>query len=101
MILRPDQIQKVVVISDATRPDSRFPEALRIKDGKVVDPDKSKSSLSAAEQFEKKRRKYSKRRSCSQHKPSARPKKGIISKIVGMFSSKQPKKLRLKPSKKL
>lgn len=87
---------KVVVISDATRPDSRF-EVLRIKDGKVVDPDKSKSSLSAAEQFEKKKKKIFKKEEAAVNiKPSARPKKGIISKIVGMFSSKQPKKIKVK-----
>ena len=87
---------KVVVISDATRPDSRF-EVLRIKDGKVVDPDKSKSSLSAAEQFEKKKKKIFKKEEAAVNiKPSARPKKGIISKIVDMFSSKQPKKIKVK-----
>ncbi len=87
---------KVVVISDATRPDSRF-EVLRIKDGKVVDPDKSKSSLSAAEQFEKKKKKIFKKEEAAVNiKPSARPKKGIISKIVGMLSSKQPKKIKVK-----
>ena len=87
---------KVVVISDATRPDSRF-EVLRIKDGKVVDPDKSKSSLSAAEQFEKKNKKVFKKEEAAVNiKPSARPKKGIISKIVDMFSSKQPKKIKVK-----
>ena len=69
---------KVVVISDATRPDSRF-EVLRIKDGKVVDPDKSKSSLSAAEQFEKKKKKIFKKEEAAVNiKPSARPKKVII-----------------------
>ena len=87
---------KVVVISDATRPDSRF-EVLRIKDGKVVDPDKSKSSLSAAEQFEKKKKKVFKKEEAAVNiKPSARPKKGIISKIVDMFSSKQTKKIKVK-----
>ena len=87
---------KVVVISDATRPDSRF-EVLRIKDGKVVDPDKSKSSLSAAEQFEKKKKKeFKKEEAAVNIKPSARPKKGIISKIVDMFSSKRPRKIKVK-----
>ena len=33
---------KLVVISDATRPDSRF-EVIRIKDGKVIDPEKNRS----------------------------------------------------------
>ena len=87
---------KVVVISDATRPDSRF-EVLRIKDGKVVDPEKSKSSLSAAEQFEKKTKKtFEKEEAVVNIKPSVRPKKGIISKIVDIFSSKQPKKIKVK-----
>ena len=87
---------KVVVISDATRPDSRF-EVLRIKDGKVVDPEKSKSSLSAAEQFEKGTKKtFKKEEAVVNIKPSVRPKKGIISKIVDIFSSKQPKKIKVK-----
>ena len=87
---------KVVVISDATRPDSRF-EVLRIKDGKIVDPEKSKSSLSAAEQFEKKTKKtFKKEEAAVNIKPSVRPKKGIISKIVDIFSSKQPKKIKVK-----
>lgn len=87
---------KVVVISDATRPDSRF-EVLRIKDGKVVDPEKSKSSLSAAEQFEKRTKKtFKKEEAVVNIKPSVRPKKGIISKIVDIFSSKQPKKIKVK-----
>ena len=41
---------KLVVISDATRPDSRF-EVVRIKDGKVMDPEKNRSSISVAEHF--------------------------------------------------
>ena len=87
---------KVVVISDATRPDSRF-EVLRIKDGKIVDPEKSKSSLSAAEQFEKKTKKtFKKEEAVVNIKPSVRPKKGIISKIVDIFSSKQPKAIKVK-----
>ena len=87
---------KVVVISDATRPDSRF-EVLRIKDGKIVDPEKSKSSLSAAEQFEKKTKKtFKKEEAIVNIKPSVRPKKGIISKIVDIFSSKQPKEIKVK-----
>ena len=87
---------KVVVISDATRPDSRF-EVLRIKDGKVVDPDKSKSSVSAAEQFEKKSRKsFKKEEAAVNIKPSSRPKKGILSKIVNIFTPKQTKKVKVK-----
>ena len=87
---------KVVVISDATRPDSRF-EVLRIKDGKIVDPEKTKSSLSAAEQFEKKTKKtFKKEEAVVNIKPSVRPKKGIISKIVDIFSSKQPKAIKVK-----
>jgi ribonuclease E len=87
---------KVVVISDATRPDSRF-EVLRVKDGKIVDPEKSKSSVSAAEQFEKKSKKsYKKEVAAVNIKPSSRPKKGIISKLVNIFSSKETKKIKVK-----
>ena len=87
---------KVVVISDATRPDSRF-EVLRIKDGKVVDPDKSRSSISAAEQFEKKSKTTSvKEKPAVKIMPSARPKKGIISKLVGILTSSKPKKSKVK-----
>ena len=83
---------KVVVISDATRPDSRF-EVLRIKDGKVVDPDKSRSSISAAEQFEKKTRSATvKEKAAVKIMPSARPKKGILSKIVDILTTSKPKK---------
>ena len=87
---------KVVIISDATRPDSRF-EVLRVKDGKIVDPEKSKSSASAAEQFEKKSKKsYKKEVAVVNIKPSSRPKKGIISKLVNIFSSKETKKINVK-----
>ena len=86
---------KVVVISDATRPDSRF-EVLRVKDGKIVDPEKSKSSVSAAEQFEKKSKKSYKKEVAADIKPSSRPKKGIISKLVNIFSSKETKKIKVK-----
>ena len=80
---------KVVVISDATRPDSRF-EVIRIKDGKVQDPDKSKSSISAAEQFEKKSKKTKRINEEAAVKliPSAKPKKGVLSKIVNLFKPK-------------
>ena len=80
---------KVVVISDATRPDSRF-EVIRIKDGKVQDPDKSKSSISAAEQFEKKSKKTKRINEEAAVKliPSAKPKKGMLSKIVNLFKPK-------------
>ena len=47
---------KLVVISDATRPDSRF-EVIRIKDGKVIEPEKNRSSISVADHFEKKSKK--------------------------------------------
>ena len=80
---------KVIVISDATRPDSRF-EVIRIKDGKVQDPDKSKSSISAAEQFEKKSKKTKRINEEAAVKliPSAKPKKGVLSKIVNLFKPK-------------
>ena len=82
---------KVVVISDATRPDSRF-EVIRIKDGKVQDPDKSKSSISAAEQFEKKSKKTKRINEEAAVKliPSAKPKKGMLSKIANLFKTKSP-----------
>ena len=87
---------KVVVISDATRPDSRF-EVLRIKDGKVVDPDKSRSSISAAEQFEKKSKNILvKEKPAVKIMPTARPKKGIISRLVGILTSSKPKKSKVK-----
>ena len=47
---------KLVVIFDATRPDSRF-RVIRIKDGKVIDPEKNRSSISVADHFEKKTKK--------------------------------------------
>jgi hypothetical protein len=72
-------------------------EVLRIKDGKVVDPDKSKSSVSAAEQFEKKSRKsFKKEEAAVNIKPSSRPKKGILSKIVNIFTPNQTKKVKVK-----
>ena len=79
---------KVVVISDATRPDSRF-EVIRIKDGKVQDPDKNKSSISAAEQFDRKSKKIKKPLEDAAVKmmPSSRPKKGFLSRIRSLFQS--------------
>ena len=90
---------KVIVISDATRPDSRF-EVIRIKDGKVQDPDKNKSSISAAEQFERKTKKTKKPKEVAAVKimPSSRPKKGIISKITSLFKSNP--KVSEKPKRK-
>ena len=53
--------------------------------------------MSAAEQFEKKTKKtFKKEEAVVNIKPSVRPKKGIISKIVDIFSSKQPKKIKVK-----
>ena len=90
---------KVIVISDATRPDSRF-EVIRIKDGKVQDPDKNKSSISAAEQFERKTKKTKKPKEVAAVEiiPSSRPKKGIISKITSLFKSNP--KVSEKPKRK-
>ncbi len=94
---------KVVVISDATRPDSRF-EVIRIKDGKVQDPDKSKSSISAAEQFERKTKKTKRTKEEAAVKliPSAKPKRGMLSKIVNLFKTKGPtnKIAKKKPTQK-
>ena len=90
---------KVVVISDATRPDSRF-EVIRIKDGKVQDPDKNKSSISAAEQFERKTKKSKKPEEVAAVKimPTSKPKKGILSKITSLFKSNP--KVTEKPKRK-
>ena len=90
---------KVVVISDATRPDSRF-EVIRIKDGKVQDPDKNKSSISAAEQFERKTKKSKKPEVVAAVKimPTSMPKKGILSKITSLFKSNP--KVTEKPKRK-
>ena len=71
---------KLVVISDATRPDSRF-EVIRIKDGKVIDPEKNRSSISVADHFEKKsKRKTSEEKPLLNIKRSRRPKKSLFKK---------------------
>ena len=91
---------KLVVISDATRPDSRF-EVIRIKDGKVIDPEKNRSSISVADHFEKKSKKKS-----SEEKPlldikrSRRPKKSLFKRFIELFKSNKPKKQKQKPSKR-
>jgi len=83
---------KLVVISDATRPDSRF-EVIRIKDGKVIDPEKNRSSISVADHFEKKTKKRN-----SEEKPllnikrSRRPKKSLFKKFLELFKSNNPKR---------
>ena len=83
---------KLVVISDATRPDSRF-EVIRIKDGKVIDPEKNRSSISVADHFEKKAKKRN-----SEEKPllnikrSRRPKKSLFKKFLELFKSNKPKR---------
>ena len=83
---------KLVVISDATRPDSRF-EVIRIKDGKVIDPEKNRSSISVADHFEKKTKKRN-----SEEKPllnikrSRRPKKSLFKKFLELFKSNKPKR---------
>ena len=91
---------KLVVISDATRPDSRF-EVIRIKDGKVIDPEKNRSSISVADHFEQKSKKKS-----SEEKPlldikrSRRPKKSLFKRFIEFFKSNKPKKTKQKPNKK-
>ena len=83
---------KLVVISDATRPDSRF-EVIRIKDGKVIDPEKNRSSISVADHFEKKSKKQN-----SEEKPLLnikrlrRPKKSLFKKFLELFKSNKPKR---------
>ena len=83
---------KLVVISDATRPDSRF-EVIRIRDGKVIDPEKNRSSISVADHFEKKTKKRN-----SEEKPllnikrSRRPKKSLFKKFLELFKSNKPKR---------
>jgi ribonuclease E len=91
---------KLVVISDATRPDSRF-EVIRIKDGKVIDPEKNKSSISVADHFEKKsKKKTSEEKPLLDIKRSRRPKKSLFKKILELFKSNKPKKKSQKPNKK-
>ena len=83
---------KLVVISDATRPDSRF-EVIRIKDGKVIDPEKNRSSISVADHFEKKsKKKTSEEKPLLNIKRSRRPKKSLFKKILELFKSNKPKK---------
>ena len=83
---------KLVVISDATRPDSRF-EVIRIRDGKVIDPEKNRSSITVADHFEKKTKKRN-----SEEKPllnikrSRRPKKSLFKKFLELFKSNKPKR---------
>ena len=78
---------KVVVISDTTRPDSRF-EVVRIKDGKVIDPDKTRSSISVADHFEKKnKKKIVEGKPVVEVKRSARPKKGFLSSLFDIFKT--------------
>ena len=83
---------KLVVISDATRPDSRF-EVIRIKDGKVIDPEKNRSSISVADHFEKKSKKqYSEEKPLLNIKRSRRPKKSLFKKFLELFKSNKPKR---------
>ena len=93
---------KVVVISDATRPDSRF-EVIRIKDGKVQDPNKNESSISAAEQFERKSKKIKKPKEDPAVKimPSSRPKKSLFTRITSLFKSTSSSNKDIKNQKKL
>ena len=91
---------KLVVISDATRPDSRF-EVIRIKDGKVIDPEKNRSSISVADHFEKKsKKKASEEKPLLNIKRSRRPKKSLFKKILELFKSNKPNKKTRKPNKK-
>ena len=91
---------KLVVISDATRPDSRF-EVIRIKDGKVIDPEKNRSSISVADHFEKKsKKKTSEEKPLLNIKRSRRPKKSIFKRILELFKSNKPKKKSQKSNKR-
>lgn len=91
---------KLVVISDATRPDSRF-EVIRIKDGKVIDPEKNRSSISVADHFEKKsKKKISEEKPLLNIKRSRRPKKSIFKRILELFKSNKPKKKSQKANKR-
>jgi len=91
---------KLVVISDATRPDSRF-EVIRIKDGKVIDPEKNRSSISVADHFEKKsKKKTSEDKPLLDIKRSRRPKKSLFKKILELFKGNKPKKKSQKPNKR-
>ena len=91
---------KLVVISDATRPDSRF-EVIRIKDGKVIDPEKNRSSISVADHFEKKsKKKTSEEKPLLDIKRSRRPKKSLFKRILELFKSNKPKKKSQKLNKR-
>ncbi len=91
---------KLVVISDATRPDSRF-EVIRIKDGKVIDPEKNRSSISVADHFEKKsKKKTSEEKPLLDIKRSRRPKKSLFKRIFDLFKSNKPKKKSQKSNKR-
>ena len=91
---------KLVVISDATRPDSRF-EVIRIKDGKVIDPEKNRSSISVADHFEKKsKKKTSEEKPLLDIKRSRRPKKSLFKRILDLFKSNKPKKKSQKSNKR-
>ncbi len=91
---------KLVVISDATRPDSRF-EVIRIKDGKVIDPEKNRSSISVADHFEKKsKKKTSEEKPLLDIKRSRRPKKSLFKRILELFKSNKSKKKSQKPNKR-
>ena len=91
---------KLVVISDATRPDSRF-EVIRIKDGKVIDPEKNRSSISVADHFEKKsKEKTSEEKPLLDIKRSRRPKKSLFKRILDLFKSNKPKKKSQKSNKR-
>ena len=87
---------KVVVISDTTRPDSRF-EVVRIKDGKVIDPDKTRSSISVADHFEKKnKKKIIEEKPLVEVKRSSRPKKGFFSSLIDIFKTEKKSSKRAK-----
>ncbi len=87
---------KVVVISDTTRPDSRF-EVVRIKDGKVIDPDKTRSSISVADHFEKKnKKKVIEEKPLVEVKRSSRPKKGFLSSLIDIFKTEKKSTKRAK-----
>ena len=91
---------KLVVISDATRPDSRF-EVIRIKDGKVIDPEKNRSSISVADHFEKKsKKKTSEEKPLLDIKRSRRPKKSLFKRILELFKNNKPKKKSQKSNKR-
>ena len=91
---------KLVVISDATRPDSRF-EVIRIKDGKVIDPEKNRSSISVADHFEKKsKKKTTEEKPLLNIKRLRRPKKSLFKKILDLFKNSKPKKKSQKSNKK-